>query len=170
ALIDLPMLLRNDAFLGVVEPIVSLAAFFAVWWRHRYGLAELQAVTPAFLAHAVDLLATGILAETTTACPAATVACRVGNVFACRSESASAIELGCSSNRLIWLGIATEVAFLLVIAYWPPAQAVIHSAPLDPVFLVVLFAVAPLAVLIPEEIRKRLKPRVQGRSVATARS
>ena len=168
ALIDLPMLLRSYAFLGLIEALVSLVAFFAVWWRHGYGLADLQALTPALLTHTADPVTTAVLAEATTACLAGIVACQVGNVFASRSESQSAFRLGFFSNRLIWLGIATEVAFLLVIAYWPPAQAVIHSAPLDPVFLVLLFAVAPLAVLIPEEIRKRLKPRLQGRSLLIA--
>ena len=170
ALIDLPMLLRSYAFLGLIEALVSLAAFFAVWWRHGYGLADLQALTPALLSHTAGPATTAVLAEATTACLAGIVACQVGNVFASRSESVSALRLGLFSNRLIWLGIATEVAFLLVIVYWPPAQAIIHSAPLDPVFLVVLFALAPLAVLVPEEARKRLKARVQEWSVATARS
>ncbi len=162
ALIDLPMLLRSYAFLGIVEALVSLAAFFATWARHGYGLAELQGVTPALLAHTADPVTTGVLAEATTACLAAIVACQVGNVFASRSESLSAFQLGFFSNRLIWLGIATEITFLLAIVYWPPLQGVVHSAPLDPAFLVALFAVAPLAVLVPEEVRKRLKRAARG--------
>ncbi len=83
------------------------------------------------------------------------VACQVGNAFACRSSYQASWRLGFVSNRLLLMGIAAEVALLLLLVYAPPLQAVFGLAPLGIEHWYLLAAFGPL-LLVCEEGRKAL--------------
>jgi len=144
-LLNWPLLARTYLFLGMMEAIAALAAFFFVLneggWR--YG-ETLGAGDPLYV-------------QATTACLSAIILMQVVNVFLCRSERGSVFVRGIFSNRLILLGIIAEIALILFIDYTPWGNRIFGTAPIPwNVWLYVLpFA---LAMLVLENMRKWLVP------------
>ena len=152
-LLDRFLLLRAYCFLGLLEALLGMSAFFLVWWSHGYGITELQSVTPAILAHKADTTTVAIYAQATTMTLAAIVASQDGNIFACRSEKLSIFRLGFFSNPLLWLGIGSEWLLLLSIINIIPLRHIFSTAPLELWQWLVLLA-CPLIMLGAEELRK----------------
>jgi magnesium-transporting ATPase (P-type) len=158
-LLGLPILLRGYAFLGVLEALAAMAAFFFVLllggWN--YG-RELGWRDPLYL-------------EATTACLCAIIVTQVCNVFLCRSERRSICSMNPGSNPLILYGIAVEVALILLVTYTAPGNALFGTAPIG---LAVWLFTLPFAVLMLglEELRKWLvrhhnpRPSLQGSDVS----
>ncbi len=154
-LLDRSLLARAYGFLGLIEAVLGMSVFLAVWWSYGYSFAELQAVSAAILAHSADPTARAIYQQATTATLATIVACQDGNVFACRSERTSIFKLGFLSNRLIWLGIATEWILILCIIFLKPLENIFATAPLE-IWQWLLLLICPPMLLGAEELRKRL--------------
>ena len=112
-------LLHAYAFLGVIEAVLALGAFFWVYW-----LAGWRPGLP--MAAAGDLYQ-----RATTMTLAGIVAAQVGNVFACRTERASVFRVGLLRNRLVLVGIVVEVAVLLALIFMPPLRHLFGLAPLS---------------------------------------
>jgi Ca2+-transporting ATPase len=157
-LMDRALLLRAYCWLGVIEAVLGMAAFFWVWHSYGYGLTEIQAVTPDLLTHSATAPVLAIYIQATTMTLAAIVASQDGNVFACRSERVSIWRLGWFSNPLIWLGIATEWMLIVAIIKVPPLQAIFSTAPLNLGQWAMLLLCPPI-VLGLEEFRKALMRR-----------
>jgi magnesium-transporting ATPase (P-type) len=160
-LLDRGLLLRAYGFLGPLEAVLAMAAFFLVWGSYGYGLAELQGVTPAILDRAADAATVAIYLQATTLTLAAVVACQTGNVFACRSERTSMMQLGFFSNPQIWVGIAFEWVLVLLITNSTFLGNIFSTVPLAPWQWLVLLVCPPI-VLGAEELRKAV---VRGRGV-----
>ncbi|MBI5378535.1 MAG: cation-transporting P-type ATPase, partial [Nitrospirae bacterium] len=140
-LLNLPLLARAYLFLGPIEAVAGMCAFFWVMdqggWVWGAGVAMTD---PLYL-------------QATTACLAAIVVSQVGNVFACRSGTTSVFRLGWMSNPWIWRGIAVELGLLIFIAYHPWGQYLFGTAPLDGWTWLILLP-WPLILLGAEEMRK----------------
>jgi magnesium-transporting ATPase (P-type) len=142
-LLHAPLLVRAYLWLGLLEAVAALAAYFYVLdaggWRYGEALA---ARDPLYL-------------QATTACFAAIVLTQVVNVFLCRDPLRPAWSQGLASNPLILWGIAFELALLGAIVYTPWGQALFGTAPLTPeTWLFILPFMAAMLVL--EEGRKLL--------------
>jgi calcium-translocating P-type ATPase len=145
-LLSWPLLARAYLFLGPMQAIAALTAFFIVLGAAGWSYGEpLARVDPLYL-------------RATTACLVAIVVMQIANAFICRSPRSSIFALGPFSNRLILLGILAEVALILLIVYTEPGNALFGTAPLpvDAWLLAVPFA---LAMLVLEEGRKWLVRR-----------
>jgi sodium/potassium-transporting ATPase subunit alpha len=129
--------------LGPIEAFAGLYAFFHVLLRGGWRYGEM--LPPDNV----------LFMEATTACLAAIVVTQVGNVFACRSFRESVFSLGLLSNRLILLGVATEIALIMVIVYHPWGHRILGTAPLrlDAWLLLLPFGALLLGA---EEARKAL--------------
>jgi magnesium-transporting ATPase (P-type) len=149
-LLDVPTLWRAYAWLGMLEALLGLAAYyFAQWWAGwRPGL-PLAAEGPAYVV-------------ATTMSLAAIVACQVGNLFACRSAWQSAWRLPWFQNRLLWWGIAFEIGLLALLIYTPPLARIFNLAPLSPVHWLALGFLGPTLLGL-EELRKAWLRRQPGR-------
>ena len=134
-------LLRAYAFLGVVEAVLALLAFFWTYWVAGWRPGLPMAGTGELYRRATTMTLAGI------------VAAQIGNVFACRTDRESILRVGLFSNRLVVLGIAAEVGVLLALILVPPFPYVFGLVP--PGFaewsLLLLF---PPVVLLMEEARK----------------
>jgi magnesium-transporting ATPase (P-type) len=138
------LLLRAYAWLGVIQSLAALGAFYFVYWTHGYWGQWL------------DLPAHGPLYRTATAMTlAAVVVTQIGNLFAQRTESTSVFRTHWGKNRLVWVGIATELALLGLLLYVPVLQRLFDTAPLPLPNWLVLCAWTPL-LLIADEGRKVL--------------
>jgi magnesium-transporting ATPase (P-type) len=143
-LLNLPLLLRAYGFLGPIEGILSLAAFFFVYllggWRPAMGISAMAA------GGAIYVMAT-------TACHHTIVTTQIGNGFACRTERESIFKVGLTTNRFYLWGILSEIVLLLAFLYVPPFPHFFGFQPISGWVWLFMFGVAP-APLIADEIRK----------------
>jgi P-type Ca2+ transporter type 2C len=138
------LLFRAFLFLGPLQSLAVMAAFYFQYWAHGYSGQWL------------DLPSSGPLYESATAMAlACVVTTQIGNLFAQRTERISVFRIGLFNNRLLWVGIISELAIILLIVYLPPLQKIIGTRAFSPGNWLFLFAWAPL-LLIADECRKFL--------------
>ncbi|HYO85649.1 MAG TPA: cation-transporting P-type ATPase [Dermatophilaceae bacterium] len=134
-IIDAPMLARAWGLLGGVSAVLVTALFLASllvggWsWGADVQNGPLRAVWQ----QATTITFLGI------------VACQVGTALATRTEHASLLQVGLTSNKLLLWGIAFEIAFSIAVVTVPPLQDVFGTA--LPAWWQVL-ALAPFPVLV----------------------
>ena len=142
-LMNWPLSLRAYLFLGPLEALAAMAAFFfvlyAAGWYYGQDLAPRD---PLYL-------------RATTACLTAIILLQVANVFLCRSASRSLRVTGLLGNRLIIWGVILEVTLVLLIDYTPWGNFVLGTSPVGGA---VWLFIAPFAVglVVLEELRKWL--------------
>jgi magnesium-transporting ATPase (P-type) len=150
------LLLRAYAWLGVLQSLAAMAAFYFLYWTNGYWGQWL------------DLPATGSLYLAATAMTlGAVVATQIGNLFAQRTESTSVFRIGLCRNRLVWLGIGTELLLVTLIIYVPVLQSVFGTAAFPLRNWGFLLAWTPL-LLAADELRKALVRRRGARSQPAA--
>ncbi|MCK9637998.1 MAG: cation-transporting P-type ATPase [Methylobacter tundripaludum] len=146
-LLDWRLLLRAYLFLGLLEAVVSMAAYFFVLhsgdWRWGESLSSQE---PLYL-------------QATTACLSAIIVTQVVNVFLCKTPGRSVFGARLFDNRTILWGIALEIMLILIIDYTAWGNRVFGTLPIAPeVWLFILpFA---LAMLLLEELRKFMVVRL----------
>jgi len=140
------LLMRAYLFLGPLEAIAAMAAFFFVLhgggWQHGHALGS-QAQ---------------LYLQATTACLAAIIAMQVVNVLLCRHPLMSVFSRGHRRNRLIGYGIIFELSLLLLIVYTPWGNTLFGTAALDADTWLFIICFAPLMLML-EELRKALLRR-----------
>jgi len=142
--ITAPLLMKAYLFLGPLQSLAVMAAFYFQYWTHGYWGEWL------------GLPDSGALYESATAMAlACVVTTQIGNLFAQRTERISVFRAAIFTNRLLWAGICSEMIVILLIVYLPPVQNLIGTRAFPPFNWLFLFAWAPL-LLIADEIRKFL--------------
>jgi sodium/potassium-transporting ATPase subunit alpha len=136
-------LLRAYLFLGPLEAIAAMAAFFFVLHGGGWQFGNLPG------------LHDNLYLQATTACLSAIIAMQVVNVFLCRHPSLSAFSRSHRRNRLVWYGIVFELILLLLIDYTPWGNALFGTAPIGGNVWLYIIAFMPGMLLI-EELRKRV--------------
>jgi calcium-translocating P-type ATPase len=145
-LLSWPLLARAYLFLGPMQAIAAMAAFFFVLNGGGWSYGEALAATdPLYL-------------RATTVCFVTIVVMQIANVFLCRSPRLSILALGVFSNRLVLAGILAEVAIALLIVYTEIGNTVFGTAPLPAELWLSPLPFAG-AMLIMEEGRKWLVRR-----------
>ena len=91
------LLLRAYLFLGLLESIAGMAAFFFVLHGGGWQYGTLPGLHDK------------LYLQATTACLSAIIAMQVVNVVLCRHPTASVFSRGHRGNRLIWYGIAFRI-------------------------------------------------------------
>ncbi|MFH1147556.1 MAG: cation-transporting P-type ATPase [Pseudomonadota bacterium] len=140
--ITVPLLLRAYLWLGPVQALAAMAAFYFQYWTHGYW------------GQWMDLPGDGDLYRSATAMAlAAVVTTQIGNLFAQRAPRVTVFRIGFFTNRLVWIGIATEMVIILAIVYVPFIQDLIGTEAFAPKNWLFLFAWTP-SLLIVDELRK----------------
>ncbi|HXF60120.1 MAG TPA: cation-transporting P-type ATPase [Caldilineaceae bacterium] len=157
------LLARAYLWLGPLQSLAAMAAFYFLFWTNGYWGQWL------------DLPASGELYRAaTTMTLAAVVTTQIGNLFAQRAEQSSLTRIGWFSNPLIGVGILTELTIIGLLVYVPFLQGIFGTAALGVGQWLFLFAWAP-TLLVADELRKvllrRRPPRVwaQGDRIAGGR-
>ncbi|MCB1763904.1 MAG: cation-transporting P-type ATPase, partial [Gammaproteobacteria bacterium] len=133
-------------FLGVIQAACSLGLFFLV--LHQGGWQwgqEISENTPLY--HS----ATGITL-------ASIILMQVGNVVGRRSLRGSGLDLGLFRNRILLLGLVTELLFSWAVLYFPPVQQILHTGPVDWQLYAIAWLGIPLFFGL-DLIRKRFAAR-----------
>lgn len=140
-LLDWRLLLRAYLFLGLLEAVVSMAAYFFVLHNGDWRWGEsLSSQDPLYL-------------KATTACLSAIIVTQIVNVFLCKTPGRSVFGEGLFDNRIILWGIALEVALILAIDYTDWGNLIFGTLPIAPEVWLFIVPFA-LAMLLLEELRK----------------
>ena len=152
------LLIRSYLWLGPIQSLVVMAAFYFQYWTNGYW------------GQFLDLPASGPMYHSAVGMAlAAVVFTQIGNVLAQRTERRSIFEVGLFSNRMVWAGIASELIIILMIIYVPFLQQAIGTAPFPLENWLFLIACAPV-LLIAEEIRKAVARSMdRKKTVATSK-
>jgi sodium/potassium-transporting ATPase subunit alpha len=106
-------------FLGLIQAVFSLSLFFLVLYQGGWHWGqELVEGDPLYRS------ATGITL-------AAVILMQIGNVIGRRSLRGSGLDRGLLRNRILLLGVATEILFSWAVLYAPPVQAFLQTGPVD---------------------------------------
>ena len=155
-----PLLLRAYAFLGMIQSVAVMAAFYFQYWINGYWGVWL------------DLPSSGVLYQSATAMAlGAVVATQIGNLFAQRTERTSVFKIGWFTNRMVWIGIASELLLIFMIVYIPFFQQVIGTSSFPLTNWLFLFAWTP-SLLLADELRKgllRRRERKKGTNILSMR-
>jgi calcium-translocating P-type ATPase len=144
------MLARAYLFLGAIQSLAAMSAFYFLFWTNGYW------------GQFLDLPASGQIYQAATSMTlAAIVTTQIGNLFAQRTEELSLGRAGLSANPLIWAGIAAELVMVSVIIYIPQLQWAFQTAAFPLINWLFLFAWTP-SLLLADHLRKswlqRLRP------------
>ena len=141
-LLNRRVMVKAFLWYGIIESAIAMLAYYFL--NSRLGWPGVP------LANA----GTGY-AMATTMTLAAIVFAQIGVVFACRTERLSAFTAGLTSNKLILVGVATEIVLISLLMYLPPLHNVFGTAPLGIAEWAFLVCV-PVVVLALDEARKAL--------------
>jgi magnesium-transporting ATPase (P-type) len=154
-LLNLPTLVRGYFYLGLLLAVGSMSGYF--WQLSNTGWHwGITSANPLFAAGAL------YQRQAATMTFLGIVVMQVANVFVCRTERASIFTVGFFSNRLVFAGIAFELAFAAALIYIPLFQPIFGTAPIGPEGWLVLFAFTPLIFAV-EEGRKAILRRRDSR-------
>ena len=142
-LLDWRLLCRAYLFLGILEAIVAMSAYFFVLHSGAWKWGtELAMNAPLYL-------------EATTACFSAIIISQIMNVFLCKIPNHSIWQGRFFDNPIILWGIALEIVLMIFIDYTPWGNLIFSTMPLTPkTWLIILPFVMVMLVL--EELRKFL--------------
>ena len=131
---------------GIKGPIEALAGFFcyfAVLFQGGWNFGEQLANNdPLYM-------------QSITAFFSAVIICQIANVFSSRTRFQSVFTKGLFSNRMVLLGVATEILILAFIIWNPFANLILNTTPIEIKYLLlsIPFGILLLAV---DEFRKYL--------------
>ncbi|HEV8715834.1 MAG TPA: HAD-IC family P-type ATPase, partial [Candidatus Binatia bacterium] len=141
------LLLRAYCWLGMLQSLAAMAAFYFLYWTNGYWGQWLDLPAKGPLYHAATAMTLGSV-----------VATQIGNLFAQRTEYISVFRIDLLSNRLVWVGIVTELALVLLIIYAPFLQGIFGTTAFPLRNWLFLFAWTP-SLLVADEIRKAIARR-----------
>jgi P-type Ca2+ transporter type 2C len=148
-LLNIPLLLRAYCFLGPMEAVACMAGFFFIYYQYGWRPG-------------MEMPDSGVVYTTaTTMTLAGIVATQIANVFACRTDRESIFRVGFFSNRLVLLGIASELIIVFALVYTPFLQRIFGLAPLSLGEWGFLFAFTPIFFFMAEG-RKLIMRKLQG--------
>ena len=143
-----PRLLKRAYFLlGPLQSLAVMVAFYYYYWTNGYAGQWL------------NLPASGEIYRSATAMAlAAVVTTQIGNLFAQRAENTPITKMPLFNNKLVWIGILSELTVIAAIVYIPLFHRFIGTASFSLNYWPFLFAWSPL-LMIADEIRKRIQWR-----------
>jgi sodium/potassium-transporting ATPase subunit alpha len=142
-LLSWSLMFRSYGLMGMLEAAAGFFAFFVVLYQGGWVWGA-------------PLPETGILYKTAiTSFFAAVVICQISNVLISRTQRQSILSAGIFSNKLIWIGIATELGLVAAVSHVTFLQPFFGTAPIGwfELSLGVPFAIT---ILLGDEFRRFL--------------
>jgi magnesium-transporting ATPase (P-type) len=145
--IDGVMLKRAYFWLGSMQSLATMAAFYYFYW------------TKGFNGQWLNLPGEGSLYRSATGMAlAAVVMTQIGNLLTQRSERTSVFKLPLNNNPMLWLGVASELVIVALMIYVPVFNNFIGTGPFALKYWLFLAAWIP-SLIVMDEIRKALLRR-----------
>jgi sodium/potassium-transporting ATPase subunit alpha len=137
------VLLTAYGIKGPIEAIAGFFCYFAVLLEGGWSFGEqLASNNPLYM-------------QSITAFFSAVIICQIANVFSSRTRFQSVFTIGLFSNRMVLVGIATELLILALIIWNPAANIIFNTHPLDLRYLLIAVPFAFLLLGV-DELRKYL--------------
>jgi magnesium-transporting ATPase (P-type) len=146
-LLDLQLLCRALLWYGLIEATAGLSCYFFSNLLHGWPSVALAAPGSDGYRMATTMTVMGI------------VAAQIGAVLCCRTERASLFTVGPFSNRLVLIGIATELLLLLALMHVPVLQNLFNTAPVSIIEWTFALAWTPAIILLDESRKFGLRLR-----------
>jgi sodium/potassium-transporting ATPase subunit alpha len=140
-LLDFSVLSRAYLFLGPIEAAACMFGFFFVLYGSGWSWGTTLSPDNT------------LYMQATTACLTAIIITQTGNVLACRTARESVFSIGIFSNKLIFVGIAFELALQFFIVYHPWGNAVFSTYPISAATWLVLIPFV-FVIFFADEARK----------------
>lgn len=148
-LLNFALLARAYLWLGLLQSVAALAAFFFVLYRGGWSYGDrLASQAPLYL-------------QATTACLSAIIVMQIVNVFLCRSQRESVLSRSLGGNPLLLWGIGVEITLILLIDYTTWGNSIFGTAPISLETWLFMLPFA-LVMLFLEETRKWIVRRRSG--------
>jgi len=135
------LLIMSYGVVGMIQAAAGFFSYFVILYAGGWEWGQ-------DLANSDPLYRTAI-----TGFFASIIICQVSDVLICRTRRQSIFTVGWFSNRLVWLGIGTELLLLALIAYVPAFNTFFGTAPLEAWHLMLSVPFAIL-ILIGDELRR----------------
>ncbi len=133
--------LARSCYIGTLTGLVAIFWCFQLWSDGGWSLGQSSISNGAVYARGVTVVIVGIMAG------------QLGNLFATRTNVKSSFSLSPTRNRWLLPSIVAELAILVAIVYVPFIQPIIGTSSLRPFRWALLFAIAPVILML-EEARK----------------
>ena len=138
-LLNMKMIARSYGFIGPLQTAFAYIVFFNILLSNGWTFGTSIGVRdPLYMSAIMGFLATVVVVQ-------------MFNVFACRTTRSSVFSEGLFSNKLIFVGIASEIILLVLIATWLSPVFGTATFPLFYVYWMVGFGMIILGL---EELRK----------------
>ncbi len=142
-LLNKSILVKAFLWYGIIEAAISAFSYFFVNMQNGWPKVALAGeLDPIYI-------------KATTMALAAIVFCQIAAVFNSRTEKQSVFKAGIFANKQVNVGIVFEILLLILFVYFPPFQAIFHTAGLDGQDWLLLCIWPPLVLMV-EEIRKAI--------------
>jgi sodium/potassium-transporting ATPase subunit alpha len=135
------LLLRSYGIIGMLEAAAGFCSYFYVLFTGGWYWGQHLTIHDPLYMQAVSAFFASI------------ILCQIANVLICRTKKQSVLEKGLFSNKLINLGIISELILLAIIIYLPITRPFFGTAYLSPVELLPAIPFV-LFIFISDEIRK----------------
>lgn len=135
------LLAMSYGIVGMIQAAAGFFSYFVVLYSNGWQWGQ-------ELANNDPVYRTAI-----TAFFASIIICQIADVIICRTRRQSLFSVGLLSNKLVLLGIASELTLLMLISYVPAVNTFFGTAPLEPWHLLLSVPFA-IAILIGDEIRR----------------
>jgi sodium/potassium-transporting ATPase subunit alpha len=135
------LLLMSYGVVGMVQAAAGFFSYFVILYAGDWQWGQ-------ELANDDPLYRTAI-----TGFFASIIICQIADVIICRTRRQSLLTVGFLSNRLVLLGIATELLLLALISYVPACNVFFSTEPLAPWHLALSLPFAVL-ILLGDEFRR----------------
>ena len=146
---------RSYLVMGFLEGLCGLAAYWATLKAGGWHLGQpLVALDPLYL-------------QATAACLSGIIVGQIAVVFMCRSETRSIFQQGLLGNRLLLLGVFTELLILVGINQWAPLQRILGTSTVPHQGWLAMIPFV-LGIVVAEEARKAFMRRAGPSEVRTA--
>lgn len=126
---------------GMIQAAAGFFSYFVVLYSNGWQWGqELSVADPVYR--------TAI-----TAFFASIIICQIADVIICRTRRQSLLTVGLFSNKLVLVGIATELCLLMLISHVPAFNTFFGTAPLEAWHLMLSVPFA-IAILLGDELRR----------------
>ncbi|MCW5821461.1 MAG: cation-transporting P-type ATPase [Cyanobacteria bacterium TGS_CYA1] len=141
SLLSKNLLCKALLWYGLIEAVAAMMCYFFSNWLNGWPNFPLAPEGSVAWSHATTMTLTGV------------VACQIGAVFCCRTNTRSLFQIGFFNNKMILAGILFEVGLLCLLMYVPVLQRLFNTMPLSIPEIMFALSFIPIIVLL-DETRK----------------
>ncbi|CCV64618.1 H+ transporting ATPase, P-type ATPase [Alteracholeplasma palmae J233] len=145
-ILERKLLLRAYMFLGMIEALLSFGVFILIWYFAGYTFSEISYIGNLVINGQATEHAMNTYHYASTMALGVVIFSQIGNVFACRSEKLNFFETIKKPNKLLYIGILSEIVIFILIIHIPFLQDIFGTTHIKLVDYLILL-IMPIIVI-----------------------